>query len=167
MKKQDEYEALQELEIQTTRMRHNNFTALISISFLLPVLSTRTDKIVVDLFGNSVQMSNIIFLFGYIFFLFAIFHYAWYHRYSHIYRHRLKELENQLEINIYKLRVRPHLGKMKFHFDWFLYIIAIIYGVITASYVGFVLFFVAIGIMAILYLMLLINSVKRPDEPLE
>ena len=140
MDKNEEYKLLAELERQTTNSRNSTFTAILSISFVVPGLALQSKAGNVMIFGDEIELSCIVFLLGYLFYLFAVFHYSWHHRYSHIYRKRLKELESSLGINIYRLRRRPKLGSLKFHYEWFLLIIAVVYGCITVSFVGIKLF---------------------------
>ena len=148
-------------------MRHTTFTALMSISFILPGLALQAPSGEIALSIFSTTTNQLVFLLGYIFYCFSVFHYWWYHRYSHIYRRELKRLESSIGIEIYRHRVRPHLGRMKLHFDWALYIIAVIYGCITGLFVGWLLFGVVIGAITICYFMLMLSSIPRRMEPLE
>lgn len=168
-KKIKEYELLQNLEIETTKVRHTTFTALLSISFLIPSFSIKIDNAsTVDLLQMSIPIGKMIFLFGFIFYIFTIFHYNWYHRYSHKYRRRLKELESELGFSIYKNRVRPMLWKrFKMHFDWALYIIGAVYAIITAVYVDLILFMLVCASMVLTYFILILTTYKQPAEPLE
>jgi hypothetical protein len=175
MDKVTEYKCLQELELDMTRVRHNTFTALISVSFLLPGLALQADRSsklpLVSLLGRSYEIDKVIFMLGFIFYCFTVFHYWWYHRYSHLYRKRLKELEIDLNINIYRLRQRKvfstRLGLHKLHFDWSIYILGIIYGFVALSFVGRYLFVCSIAPVLLLYALLVLNSAQRPTEPLE
>ena len=99
--------------------------------------------------------------------MFTVVHYAWYHRYAHRYRSALKKLEGELGIEIYRLRTRPRLGPMKFHFDWFLYILGLVYFGLTGSYVGWSLTLVVVGILVVLYAALLGWSALWTEEPME
>ena len=167
MDKNKEYELLAQLEQETTRMRHTMFTALVSVSFILPGLAVNVEASGVTIFGTTTSLSRMVFLLGFIFYLFAIFHYAWYHRYSHLYRKELKNIEEKLGISIYRLRVRPQVGPLKLHFDWALYIIALIYGSVTVSYVGWIPFTASVGGILLLYGALMVISIWRPVEPSE
>jgi divalent metal cation (Fe/Co/Zn/Cd) transporter len=168
MNRETEYEHLAALEKDTARTRHTTFAGILSVSFLLPGLALRvSNRAVLTLFGEHQSLGHLVFFLGYLFYIFAIFHYEWYHRYSHRYRKALKELELELNISVYRLRVRPQIGPLKFHYDWALYIIGLLYGAITASYVGWVFF--AAGVMAVvaLYAICLLISYWLPAEPLE
>lgn len=164
-----EYKYLTRLEQATTYLRYTTFTALIGISFLLPGFASRVDvggaRIV--LLGQPATVPSLAFLLGFIFYLFSLIHYTWYHRYAHRYRARLKELELELGISVYLLRKRPSIGRMKFHFDWVLYILGVAYGYITGSFVGWLLTSYVIGSSCLLYLLLMVWSIVWDEEPLE
>ena len=169
-----EYELLQTLELEMTKLRHTTFTALISVSFLLPGLALQADRAsalpIVPLLGREYTIDKVIFMLGF-FYCFTIFHYWWYHRYSHIYRKRLKDMEGVLGFEVYRLRQRKTfssiMGVHKLHFDWSLYILGGIYGVVAISFVGKRLFLIGIFAAVIPYLCLMINSVRNLVEPLE
>ncbi len=167
MDNEEQYKRLAALEIAITKQRYTTFTALLSISFLLPGLALRGDPGSVAIVGQDISLSRLVFFLGYIFYLFAVFHYAWHHRYSHCYRQALKQMEWEMGIMIYRLRQRPRLGPFKFHYDWALYVIGVVYGYIIARHVG--LQFFGIGISAILglYAFLFLISYWQDIEPLE
>lgn len=171
--KKEEYKYLSNLEMETTRFRYTTFTAILSTSFVLPGLSalptlvTRTDDLYISLIDARMSMSKMTFLLGFIFYLFAVFYYIWFHRYSHFYRKRLKELEKEMDWNIYRLRKRPMIKNMKFHFVWILYLIGGVYAIITVSFIGWKVFFFFLGGLIILYCFLLILSIFTKEEPLE
>jgi hypothetical protein len=167
MDKEKEYDYLSKLELETAKLRHSTFTALLSISFLLPGLALRSEAGAVVVLGQDVVLSALVFFLGFVFYLFAVFHYAWHHRYSHRYRDALKELEAELDISVYRLRVRPRLGPFKFHYDWALYVIALLYGFITARYIGLRPFVSGMGILVIGYGALFLLSYWQRVEPLE
>ncbi|ATG88582.1 hypothetical protein [Methylomonas koyamae] len=167
MDKNKEYELLMQLEIETTKMRHSTFTALLSVSFLLPGLALKATADQLMLLGIETNISKLVFLLGYIFYCFSVFHYEWYHRYAHAYRAALKELEESLDIKIYKNRIRPHVWKFKLHFDWALYIIGAVYGYITGQYVGGALWGSVVGTILIIYFVLFLLSALQTLEPLE
>ena len=166
-KLQYEYGKLTSLEQETTKTRHTTFTALISISFVLPGLALKASGSIITTPLGSYELSQFVFYLGFIFFCFATFHYEWYHRYSHRYRSALKKLELELGIKIYSLRERPTLGPFKFHFNWSLYIIGIVYAVITATFTGIKIFAVLTSFVVVAYLLLLLSSFNQPVEPLE
>ena len=166
----DEYKQLCVLETETTKLRHTTFTAIVSVSMLLPGLALQPaiSQSSISLPGiRTLTLSKAVFLLGFLFYLFSLFHYAWHHRYSHRYRKELKSLERRLGIEIYRLRVRPKIGPFKFHYDWALQMIGIVYAAITASYVGVVTFFAAVGVVVGAYLLRLLVSAFEPTEPLE
>ena len=164
-----QHERLSQLELETTKMRHTTFTALVATSFLLPGLAlnngSKLDK--VHLFGHELTLTQLVFFLGFLFYCFALFHYQWYHRYSHRYRRALKDLEEKLNIEIYRLRQRPCIGPFNLHFDWGLYVIGVIYGGLTATYVGTGRFAIGVGTVCALYALLMVVNVRRPVEPLE
>lgn len=170
-----EYKLLHTLELETTKLRHTTFTALISVSFLLPGLALQADRSnplpVVSLLGREYTIDKIIFMLGFIFYCFTFFHYWWYHRHSHLYRRRLKEIEDDLGLSIYKLRERPvffsAIGTHKLHFDWTLWILGGIYAFVAYSFVGVRLFLSGIIVTLIIYLGFTLKSVTEPVEPLE
>ena len=167
MKTEDQYKYLMQLELETAKMRYTTFTALISISFILPGLALQAESSLVRLFGLQFTLEQLVFLLGFLFYCFAVFHYAWYHRYSHAYRKKLKDLETDLGVEIYSLRIRPKIGRMKMHFDWSLYLLGVVYATIAGSFVGWPLLS---GIMAgilIVYWLLMLRTRSSPDEPLE
>lgn len=166
-KKMEEYKMLAKIEMETSKFRYSNFTAFLSISFLLPGLATRTDGLIIEFFNISMPISKLVFLLGFIFYLFAVFHYRWFHRYSHFYRKRLKQLEEEIGFNIYKLRKRPHFGKMKFHFEWALYLIGLVYFFITGFFVGWPLVCSIIGLLLLIYIILSITTIFMREEPNE
>jgi hypothetical protein len=167
LEKEKEYERLAILEMETAKLRHTTFTALLSISFLLPGLALRGDSGSFVITGKSIPLSHSVFFLGYVFYLFAIFHYSWHHRYSHSYRKALKKLEEELGITVYRLRCRPQIGPFKFHYNWALYVIGIAYGLITARYIGLKLFLSGIGIIMGSYVIFFLLSYWQPVEPLE
>jgi hypothetical protein len=171
MTKEREYEKLTTLEQETTRIRHQTFTAILAVSFVVPGLATKVDDTSLDTGLVSVSLSQLVFLLGYVFYLFACFHYAWHHRYAHLYRKALKDIEkNDLDIKIYRLRERLCIGKdekYKFHFDWALYIIAVFYGLLTAHFVGWRLLLCTVGFLLVAYTIPLFVSRWRPREPHE
>lgn len=167
MTKEEQYKHLMHLEIETTKMRHAIFTALVSISFILPGLALKNGPTTMLWPDFELTVSQSVFLLGFIFYLFSCFHYWWYHRYSHLYRNALKLLEKDLKINVYSLRERPTIGSMKLHFDRALVIIGLVYGVITASYVGWSFFLAIIISMIVVYFLLLVNTFGQSNEPLE
>lgn len=167
METKEHYKQLKELEQETSKMRYTTFTALISISFILPGLSLKADAAQVIITDYAITLDKLVFLLGFLFYCFSVFHYAWYHRYSHIYRKKLKDLETQLDIEVYKLRARPQIGNMKMHFDWSLYIIGTVYGFITIVFIGWQLFAVTISSILLIYFMLMLRSRTKPTEPLE
>jgi hypothetical protein len=166
-KKEKEYERLVSLEQETTKLRYTTFTAVLSVSFVLPGLAANAEARSVSLFGLTATVKQLVFLLGYIFYLFAVFHYAWYHRYSHKYRKALKDLENELGIRVYTLRVRPQVGPFKLHFDWALYLIGLIYGLITGTVVGWCVFLVSMACLVVLYAILALLTFWQRTEPLE
>lgn len=167
MDKEKQYELLADLEQKTTQLRHTTFTALLSISFLLPGLAFQGSTEKVEFIGRQLPLSGIAFLLGFCFYLFAVIHYLWYHRYSHRYRGALKELGKQLGISVYSHRVRPQLWRMKFHFDWFLYLLGILYFSVTAAYVGLAVVLTTLTIGIVMYAALSIWSIFWREEPLE
>jgi len=167
MDKIKEYDYLMQLELETTKIRHTTFTALLSISFILPGITLRSGTDIFIFLGFETNISKIVFLLGFIFYCFAVFHYSWYHRYSHRYRKGLKEIEKELNINVYRRRKRYMKWNFKAHFDWSLYIIGIIYGYVTSLYVGLSLFLIVIGSIIGLYLLFFLLSFFSPIEPHE
>lgn len=168
----EEYKILSNLEMETAKIRYATFTAILSVSFVLPGLyfsrsleNSYNSNIDVCVF--KIHISELLFLLGFILYLFALFYYWWFHRYSHIYRKRLKELEKKLGWNIYSLRKRPTVKNMKFHFAWTLYSIGIIYGLITFRVVGSLPFSLTLGVLILFYLFPLFFSKFRKEEPLE
>jgi hypothetical protein len=185
-----EHEALARLEQASTQMRHQTFTALMSISFVLAGFAFKSpDKIEPACITSGVDkcqelLSNIVIkgvgtyrpnqiaaVLGLVFYAFTVLHYWWYHRYSHIYRHQLKELEGELGIQVYSHRQRPtaSLGKrtMKFHFDWSLYIIGVLYTSAVVLFSGWRLVVVPFAISLVLYGFGLLKSTRDPEEPRE
>ena len=65
-----EYEALCQLEQETTQMRHNTFTALISISFVLTGLAFRneTSSVVQIPLAGTITSSQLAAAFGFMFY---------------------------------------------------------------------------------------------------
>jgi len=162
-----EYDKLLSLEQETTKIRHTTFTALVSISFILPGLAIKTSVNTIITPLGEYQISQFVFYLGFLFFCFATFHYHWYHRYSHRYRSGLKNLEAKLNISVYRLRKRPTIRNFKFHFHWSLYIIGVLYGTITAVYIGFRIFLILSSFVVLTYLALLLLSFSQQEEPLE
>ncbi|MEY2767366.1 MAG: hypothetical protein RI912_1029, partial [Actinomycetota bacterium] len=90
---------------------------------------------------------------------------------SHIYRHQLKILEDQLGIKVYSHRRRPTkevAGKtMKFHFDWSLYIIGGLYTVAVGQFSGWSIVGATAALALGLYGILLVLSIRDDEEPRE
>lgn len=160
-----EYESLSTLEQDTTRMRHPVYTAFLASSFVVAGLSLQSPATTPVFWGTS--LGQLVFFLGFMLYCVGVLHYVWYHRYSHIYRARLKELESALGISVYRLRRRPRLGVLKFHFDWSLYILGALYGTCTAIVTGPALFFSGVGIVVAGYCLLLLSSAFNAEEPLE
>lgn len=164
-----EYEALCLLEQETTQMRHNTFTALISISFVLAGLAFRNEStsVVQIPLAGTMTSSQLAAAFGFMFYCFTVIHYAWYHRYSHRYRDRLKFLEVELDFMVYRNRQRPKFRRAKFHFDWTLYIMGVIYFAAVLSFAGWRPIIFLIVSSCVMYGLLLLWSIRWDDEPLE
>lgn len=169
MTKLEEYNHLAQLEQETTRVRYATFTALISVSFVLPGLAVRAhgNGAADQLLALGLRPQHVTFLLGFVFYLFSVFHYRWYHRYSHRYRSALKRIEVELGVEIYRLRVRPQIGPMKMHFDWALYIIGVVYACVTVIVVGPKVFVGSIVAIVALYVALMVLSIVQSVEPLE
>ena len=60
MDKKKEYELLAQLEQETTRMRHTMFTALVSVSFILPGLAVKAEASGVTIFGTMTSLSQMV-----------------------------------------------------------------------------------------------------------
>lgn len=170
----EEYEYLSRLEKDTTSLRYQTFTALLTVSFLLPGFAfgglgdgSQLQSIALAVFGYPVSMTSILLIFGLMFFALSVIFYNWYHRYCHIYRRRLKQLEEGFGIRVYRLRVRPMIGKMKLHFVWCLYIVGGFYFISTALVAGWILTISVALISVVIYGVLVIGSRWRPDEPVE
>lgn len=163
-----EYELLSDLESKTTATRHSTFTAILGISFVLPGLAVQaTNTCPVTILGLPTSLGSIVFFLGFVFYVFAVFHYHWYHRHAHAYRKRLKEMEAQMGISVYSLRTRPTIGPFKMHFEWALEIILVLYGVATLVFVGWKVFLVGLAALIIPYVLLVLSSARAPVEPLE
>lgn len=177
IKPDEEYRLLSTLEQSTTIMRYSVFTAILSISFIIPAMGATVVnmKCETTILGQSISIFPMLFTFGFEFYCLAVFHYWWYHRYAHRYRKRLKELEQELRICIYGLRKRPNkeinlFGKkicLKMHFDWALYIIGILYALIDVSFIGWKLFGILFAIVLVIYILFTIFSIFTTEEPLE
>lgn len=173
-----EHAALSQLEQNSTSMRHQTFTALMSISFVLAGFAFRgpekavdpNSKIKIPGFGEF-WPNEIAAVLGLVFYAFTVLHYWWYHRYSHIYRHHLKELEKDLGIQVYAHRQRPtkKVGSrtMKFHFDWSLYIIGGLYTAAVGQFSGWGIVGATAALTLGLYGVLLVLSVMDDEEPRE
>ncbi|MGA0863960.1 MAG: hypothetical protein ACO3RB_08745 [Ilumatobacteraceae bacterium] len=173
-----EHEALSKLEQSSTEMRHQTFTALMSISFVLAGFAFRgpesdpdtASRIAIPGFGEF-WPNQIAAVLGLVFYAFTVLHYWWYHRYSHIYRHQLKELERDLGIQVYSHRRRPtkDIGSrtLKFHFDWSLYIIGGLYTAAVGQFSGWRIVGGTAALALCLYGILLVLSIKDDEEPRE
>jgi len=166
-KKIDEYKILSNIEIETTKFRYTNFTAILSISFILPGLAIQANRLSIDYIDSVIPISKLVFLLGFVFYLFAVFHYRWFHRYSHFYRKRLKELEKEIGFTIYQLRKRPHYKRMKFHFEWALYLIGLVYFCIAGFFVGWRLIIFVISAIFLLYIIMSLLTIFQSEEPHE
>lgn len=166
-KKIDEYKILSNVEMETTKFRYTNFTAILSISFILPGLAIQAGGFSIEFLNSTIPISKLVFLLGFVFYLFAVFHYRWFHRYSHFYRKRLKELEKEIGYTIYQLRKRPQYKRIKFHFEWALYLIGLVYFLIAGFFVGWLLISIVIGALFVLYMIMSILTIFKKEEPLE
>lgn len=174
-----EYDALAQLERESTEMRYRTFTAFLSISFLVAGLGAKEGASsginVSQLWSWPDSMGGVAFLLGFLFFCFSWFFYWWYHRYSHLYRAQLKELEAVLNVKVYTLRERRTrtihwFGKprtVKFHFDWTLPILGFWYFVAASMFagVGVVLAILVLSLAA--YGVALLRTGDWPVEPNE
>jgi hypothetical protein len=127
----EEFKILSNLELETTKLSNTSFSAFLSLSFLMPgiVLTTLKDQnlaLVHDL-GLNISLPKLVFLLGFVFYLFAIFHYIWFHRYSHIYRDRLIFPEKEIgdDFRIYQLRLPPNIFNREMHFEWAIYLLVL------------------------------------------
>jgi hypothetical protein len=162
------YEWLSRLEQETTKLRYTTFTSLLAVSFLVPGLAfNASTQETVRLLGRDTSAAALAFLLGFLFYLFTVVHYTWYHRYAHRYRAELKRLEVEMGIEVYRLRTRPTLGRMKFHFDWLLYILGLSYLFAAGSFAGWRLTLATLGLNVSAYILLLVWSVFWKEEPLE
>jgi hypothetical protein len=168
IEKIDQYKILQSLELELTKIRYTTFTALISISILLPSLAFNREIISVpkiNLFLFCVTVSQLLVMLGFLFFLFTIYHYWWFHRMSHIYIKKLRELEKEMNIEIYSLKKIPKLfNSIYLRFSWSLYIIGIFYGITTLAIVGYKLFFSVFSVLVLSFSLLIIINLKKTDE---
>lgn len=149
-----------------------------SISFVLAGFAFRgpetaadpTSKITIPALGEF-WPNEIAAVLGLVFYGFTVLHYWWYHRYSHIYRHHLKELERDLGIHVYTHRKRPtkDIGSrtMKFHFDWSLYIIGGLYTAAVGQFSGWNIVAATAALTLGLYGVLLVLSIRDEEEPRE
>ena len=68
MDKEREYELLAALERDTTQTRHTTFTAILSISFLLPGFAVQAGRLTsVDFLGLNTTLSHLVFFPGFVF----------------------------------------------------------------------------------------------------
>ena len=167
MDKEKEYDYLSKLELESTRLRHTTFTALLSISFIVAGLATKADTSTVVILGHELAPSRLVFFLGFVFYLFAVVHYSWHHRYAHRYRAVLKKLESDLGISVYRVRVRPRLWKFKLHYNWALYVVGLLYGAIAVFFIGLRLFVYGLLVVIVPYGVLLLASYWQEEEPLE
>lgn len=171
-----QYDHLATLEQETTSMRYRTFTAFLSISFLVAGLgaqkSDAAQTVVIPLYGEK-PIGALAFVLGFLFFCFSWFFYWWYHQYSHKYRKKLKQLEGELGIEVYRLRVRRTrpIGKsgkvVKFHFDWALRILGFWYFLVAGAFAGYALVTTVLVVSGLIYAFLLWRSVSAEEEPTE
>lgn len=159
--KKDEYKLLMKLEQESTKSRNTTFTAILSISFILPALALKIDSGANH--SELTFMCQSVFMLGFVFFVLSLIHYEWHHRYSHIYRKRLTELEeDNLDIEVYRLRKRPVIWNIGLHYDWALYIVGLCYGLSTWYFVTFHLLWIPCGLLLAYYLLIFI--VKKGEK---
>jgi hypothetical protein len=84
---------------------------------------------------------------------------------SHIYIKKLRELEKEMNIEIYSLKKIPKLfNSIYLRFSWSLYIIGIFYGITTLAIVGYKLFFSVFSVLVLSFSLLIIINLKKTDE---
>jgi len=117
-----EYEHCARLEQELVRNRWTFFTALLSVSFVVGGLTLNQLETLGPLLGKAG------FAFGWLIFLAGYYHYWWFHKKSHDIRDHLCELEERLDIYVYRIRVRrPMLAGIKLYYHWVIDALAIAY----------------------------------------
>lgn len=161
MTKDEEYRALQHLEIQTTKTHWISFAILLSVSFILTGLSAQQPYLKVYFFSYPVTFSVLVFLLGFVLFVLAVFQYTW-HEYSTAgYRDRLATLEKELGVEIYRHQREPEVGAIKFQFSWMLYAVGVVYGATAWGYAGTLVFLSTTVLIALVFTAFLAASMRN------
>lgn len=162
-KKQYEYEKLFAYETELTKSRWTVFSALFSVSLIIPGIVLRGNR---DVLPSEIWAKYTI-IFGFLVYLTATFHYWWYHRISHRIRAKLKAIEESEGIEIIKIRVRPTIGPFKIHFHWMIWILGLAYSILTFLIVGTIYFLYFIGTLLGAIIVLAAIYSFLPIEPFE
>jgi hypothetical protein len=137
--------------MQSTRSQQLCFSILLAVSFAMSGISAQQPYLKVYLFGFPVTFGVLVFLLGFVLFIFATFQHKWYELAVSSYRERLRALEVELNIDIYRYQEQPTLGAVTFRFDWMLYATGVVYGAIAWAYAGTVLFLSTVFLLALVF----------------
>lgn len=117
-----EYEYATRLEHELVRNRWTFFTAMLLVSFVVAGLTLSQLENLGPVLGKAA------FAFGWLISVAAFYHYWWFHNKAHDIRARLCDLEEKIDINLYRVRVRrPSLGGVKLYYHWAIDALAIGY----------------------------------------
>jgi len=117
-----EYEHAARLEQELVRSRWTLFTALLSISFVVGGLTLNQLASLGPLLGKAG------FSFGWLIFLAGFYHYWWFHKKAHALRDHLCELEEELDIRVYRIRTqRPTIRGVPLYYHWAIDALAVAY----------------------------------------
>ena len=117
-----EYEHGARLEQELVRNRWTYFTAMLSVSFVVGGLTLAQHEVLGPVLGRAG------FAFGWLIYMAGFYHYWWFHKKAHDIRAHLCELEQQLGINVYRIRTRrPRLGSRPLYYHWSIDTLAVAY----------------------------------------
>ncbi|NIM16081.1 MAG: hypothetical protein GTO45_29110 [Candidatus Aminicenantes bacterium] len=120
-----EYDYIFKLEQELNKTRWMVFTALLSVSFIIGGLVLKETTALRPLLTKSGMV------FGWLIFMAGFYHYWWFHNKAHDLRDRMCELEEQLSIEVFKIRTkRPKFLGIKIFYHWAIDVVALAYTLI-------------------------------------
>jgi hypothetical protein len=120
-----EYDYIFKLEQELNKTRWMVFTALLSVSFIIGGLVLKEAAAL----GPLLTKSGMVF--GWLIFMAGVYHYWWFHKKAHDLRDRMCELEEELSIEVFKIRTRrPKCLGIKIFYHWAINVLALAYTLI-------------------------------------
>jgi len=117
-----EFDHCARLERELVKNRWMFFTAMLTVSFAVCGLVLNQFQALGPLLGKAG------FFLGWLVFIAGYYHYWWFHRKAHDLRDHLCDVENKLQILVYRIRTRrPRFLTVRIYYHWVIDILALAY----------------------------------------